>query len=83
MRLSNSTRTGRPQATRRAERQPEETKMNTLSITSTRTMTYDAAAAVQGFAIAERLVNFTGALLQAARKIGSVSTVPALRAAQA
>lgn len=57
--------------------------MNTLSITSTRTMTYDAAAAVQGFAIVERLVNFTGALLQAARKIGSVSTVPALRAAQA
>ena len=41
--------------------------MNTLSITSTRTMTYDAAAAVQGFAIVERLVNFTGALLQAAR----------------
>lgn len=57
--------------------------MNTLSITSTKTMTYDAAAAVQGFAIVEKLMSFTGTVLQAARKIGSVSTVPALRAAQA
>lgn len=57
--------------------------MNTLSITSTKTMTYDDAASAQGFAIVERLVSVTGAILQAARKIGSVSTVPALRAAQA
>ena len=57
--------------------------MNTLSITSTKTMTYDAAASAQGFAIVEKLVSVTGAILQAARKIGSVSTVPALRAAQA
>jgi hypothetical protein len=57
--------------------------MNTLSIISTKTMAYDAAASVQGFAIVERLVSVTGALLQAARKIGTVSTVPALRAAQA
>ena len=57
--------------------------MNTLSITSTKTMTYDAAAAAQSFAIVEKLVSVTGALLQAARRIGSVSTVPALRAAQA
>lgn len=57
--------------------------MNTLSITSTSTMTYDAATAVQSFAIVEKLVSFTGTVLQAARKIGSVSTVPALRAAQA
>jgi hypothetical protein len=62
---------------------PEETKMNTLSITSTRTMTYDAAAAAQGFAIVERLSTFTSAVLEAARKIGAVSTVPAFRAAQA
>lgn len=57
--------------------------MNALSITSTKTMTYDATAAAQSFAIVEKLVSVTGALLQAARKIGSVSTVPALRAAQA
>jgi hypothetical protein len=57
--------------------------MNTLSITSTKTMTYTEEASVQGFAIVEKLVNFTGAVLQAARKIGAVSTVPALRAAQA
>jgi hypothetical protein len=63
--------------------QTKETKMNTLSITSTKTMTYDAAASVDGFAIVEKLVNFTGAVLQAARKIGSVYAVPALRAAQA
>ena len=54
--------------------------MNTLSITSTKTMTYDAVASAHGF---ERLVSVTGAILQAARKVGSVSTVPALRAAQA
>ena len=57
--------------------------MNTLSITSTRTMTYDATAAAHGFAIVEKLISFTGTVLQAARKIGAVSTVPALRAAQA
>jgi hypothetical protein len=62
---------------------PKETKMNTLSITSTKTMTYDAAASAQGFAIVEKLVSFSGSVLEAARKIGSVSTVPALRAAQA
>jgi hypothetical protein len=57
--------------------------MNTLSITSTKTMTYDAAASAQGFAIVEKLVSVTGALLQAARRVGAVSTVPALRAARA
>ena len=57
--------------------------MNTLSITSTKTMTYNEEASVQCFAIVEKLVSFTGAVLQAARKIGAVSTVPALRAAQA
>lgn len=57
--------------------------MNTLSMTSTQTMTYDATASVEGFAIVEKLVSFTGAVIEAARKIGSVSTVPALRAAQA
>lgn len=57
--------------------------MNTLSITSTKTMTYDAAASAQGFAIVEKLASVTGAVLQAARKIGAVSTIPALRAAQA
>jgi hypothetical protein len=55
----------------------------TLSITSTRTMAYDAAASAQSFAIVEKLATFAGALLHAARRIGSVSTVPALRAAQA
>jgi hypothetical protein len=62
---------------------PKETKMNPLSITSTKTMSYDAEASVQAFAIVEKLVNFTGAVLQAARKVGSASTVPALRAAHA
>ena len=57
--------------------------MNTLSITSTKTMTYDAVASAHGFAIVEKLVSVTGAILRAARKVGSVSTVPALRAAQA
>ena len=57
--------------------------MNTLSITSAKTMSYDADASAQAFAIVEKLVSFTGTVLQAARKIGSVSTVPALRAAQA
>ena len=57
--------------------------MNTLSITSTSTLTYDAAAAARSFAIVERLASVTGALLQAARKIGSVPAVPVLRAARA
>jgi hypothetical protein len=57
--------------------------MNTLSITSTKTMAYDAAASAQGFAIVEKLVSVTGAILQAARTIGAVSTGPALRAARA
>jgi hypothetical protein len=61
----------------------EETRMNTLSITSTKTLTYDAASAVQGFAIVEKLVSVTGAILRAAQQIGSVSTVSALRAARA
>ena len=38
--------------------------MNTLSITSTKTMSYDAAASVQGFAIVEKLVSVTGARAQ-------------------
>jgi hypothetical protein len=62
---------------------PKETKMNTLSITSSKTMSYDASASVQAFAIVEKLVSFTDTVLQAARKIGTVSTVPAFRAAQA
>ena len=57
--------------------------MNTLSITSTKTLSYDEAASLRAFAIVEKLANFTGAVLQAARKIGSVSTVPALRATHA
>lgn len=57
--------------------------MNTLSIISTKTMTYDAEASVQAFEIVEKLVGFTGAVLRAALKIGSVSIVPALRAARA
>ena len=57
--------------------------MSTLSITSTKTMSYDADASVQAFAIVEKLVSVTGAVLQAARRIGAVSTVPALRAAHA
>jgi hypothetical protein len=77
MRMSISTRTGRPEAPN------EETKMTTLSIITTRTMGYDAPVAVHGFAIVERLASVTGALLQAARRIGAISTVPALRAVQA
>lgn len=57
--------------------------MNTLSITSAKTMSYDADASVRAFAIVEKLVSVTGAVLQAARKIGAVSTIPALRAARA
>jgi hypothetical protein len=57
--------------------------MNALSITSTKTMTYDAAMAAQGFAIIEKLASVTGALLQAARRIGSASTTPARRTANA
>lgn len=57
--------------------------MTTLSIITTRTMGYDAPVAVHGFAIVERLASVTGALLQAARRIGAISTVPALRAVQA
>lgn len=57
--------------------------MNTLSITSAKTMSYDAVASVRAFAIVEKLVSVTGAVLQAARKIGAVSTIPALRAARA
>jgi hypothetical protein len=57
--------------------------MNTLSITSTKTSSYDAAASLRAFAIVEKLASFTGAVLLAARKIGPVSTVPALRAARA
>jgi hypothetical protein len=57
--------------------------MNTLSITSTKTLSYDEAASLQAFAIVEKLASFTGAVLLAARRIGSVSTVPALRAARA
>ena len=56
--------------------------MNTLSIISTKTPSYDEAASLQAFAVIEKLASFTSAVLQAARKIGSVSTVPALRAAQ-
>ena len=56
--------------------------MNTLSITSTKTLSYDEAASLQAFAVIEKLASFTSAVLQAARKIGSVSTVPALRAVQ-
>jgi hypothetical protein len=81
--MSKATCTGRPKVTRRNQAPTEETKMNTLSITSTKTMTYDATTSAQSFAIIEKLASVTGTLLQAARKIGSVSTVPALRAAQA
>jgi hypothetical protein len=56
--------------------------MNTLSITSTKTMTYDPAASARSFAIVEKLANLTGALLEAARKLRP-STVPASRAARA
>lgn len=54
--------------------------MNTLSITSTSTMTYDAEASAQSFAIIEKLVGFTGALIRAARQITAAR--PALRAAR-
>jgi hypothetical protein len=58
--------------------------MNTLSITSTtKTMSYDADASAQAFAIVEKLVSFAGTVLRAARKIGAVSIVRALHAAQA
>ena len=56
--------------------------MNTLSITSTKTMSYDEPASVQAFAFVEKLVSVTGALLQAARRLGPTSDVPA-RAARA
>ena len=56
--------------------------MNTLSITSTKTMTYDPAASARSFAIVERLANLTGALLRAARKL-AVPAASARRAAQA
>ena len=54
--------------------------MNTLSITSTGTMTYDANASAQAFAIVEKLVSVTGALLQAARKISPIPVLRAIRA---
>jgi hypothetical protein len=57
--------------------------MNTLSITSTKTVSYDATRAGQNFAIIEKLVSVTRIVLQRARKIGAVSAGPALRAAQA
>ena len=41
--------------------------MNTLSITSTKTMTYDAGASERAFAIVEKLFSFTGAVLRAGR----------------
>jgi len=40
--------------------------MNTLSITSTRTMSYDVDASVKALAIVHKLVSVTGALLMAA-----------------
>lgn len=57
--------------------------MTTLSITSTTTMGYDAEASARSFAIVDKLASVTGALLQAVRKLGSVSTMSARRAAQA
>ena len=51
--------------------------MNTLSITSTKTMTYDPVAAAHGFAIVERLATLTGALLKAARKLQMPVHAPA------
>jgi hypothetical protein len=57
--------------------------MNTLSITSSKTVSYDATRAAQSFAIIEKLVSVTGIVLQTARKIGAVSAGPALRASQA
>jgi hypothetical protein len=55
--------------------------MNTFSITSTKTMAYNAAASTQAFAIIEKLVGVTGAILRAARRMGAASTAPVLRAA--
>ena len=40
--------------------------MNTLSITSTKTLSYDADA-FQAFAIVEKLISFTGTVVVAAR----------------
>ncbi len=57
--------------------------MNTLSITTIKTMSYDADAAVQSFAIVEKLVSVTGALLKSARRFTAGFGVPAFRAAQA
>ena len=57
--------------------------MTTLSITSIKTMGYDAEAAAHGFAIIERLANVTGALLQATRRLGTAAAAPAARSAQA
>ena len=57
--------------------------MNTLSFTSTKTLSYDAATSLRAYAIVEKLASFTAAVLQAARKIRPVSTVPTVRAAQA
>lgn len=58
--------------------------MNILSITSTKTMSYDADASARAFAIIEKLINFTNTVLKAARKIwSSVSNVPALRTTHA
>jgi hypothetical protein len=56
--------------------------MNTLSITSTKTMTYDPAASAHSFAIVEKLTSLTGALLKAARKLRRPAA-PALSSAQA
>jgi hypothetical protein len=55
--------------------------MNALSILSTKTMTYDAQASLQGFAIIEKLAGFAGTLISVARQFAT--RVPALRAAQA
>jgi hypothetical protein len=57
--------------------------MHTLSITSTKTMTYEADRSVETFAVIEILFAFAGVVFQAARRIGTVSTVPAFRAADA
>ena len=42
--------------------------MNILSIISTRTMSYDADVSVRAFAIVDRLVSVSSALLRAAPK---------------
>ena len=57
--------------------------MNTLSITSTKTMAYDATAALQSFAIVEKLVSFTGTVMQSTRKMWCMTAGPALRVAHA